>query len=182
MRFSFLISITALSLCFVSVCNPVTTELPTKVFQSVTDPPADASPSSVATTKVVPTFVQPVSGWDKRYISRVPIKDMAGKSTEEIVKALLIQWLDYYETGTMDEDYKIANYTIEKVFLKDNTHQQYDIVAEVVFLVEPVRLPDGWIGAESIILENGWVQRDLLFGVFRENENFRLIMLIGWGT
>lgn len=143
------------------------------------------SPTPVLEIKVTPTLIPPLDNWDKRYISRIPTKDMASATPEEIVKSLVTQWLEYYKTQSTDSDFKIEEYSLGWIRLeKTPTTSQYKIVATAAFQVKPVKIPNVWASfpGEARNQNDPWWHLGMTFGVFRDSEYFRLRLLPGWGT
>lgn len=78
----------------------------------------------------------------------------------------------------------MEDYTLDTIKLKVNTiTPQYDIVAGVGYHVKPGQFGDcGWIADRGILEKDSWIKTSDIFGVYRENEYFRLIVLPGWET
>jgi hypothetical protein len=95
-----------------------------------------------------------------------------------------LQWLDTIKINANHQSCGLEEYTLDTITLMENTiTSQYDIVAKVSYHVKPGRFGDcGWITGRGEIEKDGWVNTGDVFGVYRENGYFRLIVLPGWGT
>ena len=122
--------------------------------------------------------------WDSIAISRIPTQNMECASLEDIVKELVLQWLETIKTKSPHQNCGLEEYTVDTITIRENTiAPQYDIVARVDYHVKPGRFMDcGWVSDRGIIEPNGWIGTGDTFGVYRENGYFRLIVLTGWGT
>lgn len=122
--------------------------------------------------------------WDNIATSRIPIQNMECASSENIVKELVLQWLELIKEKSPNQNCGLEEYTVDTVTIRENTiTPQYDIVARVGYHVKPGRFMEcGWISDRGIIEPNGWINTGDTFGVYRENGYFRLIVLTGWGT
>jgi hypothetical protein len=78
----------------------------------------------------------------------------------------------------------LEDYTLDQITIRTNTiTPQYDIVASVGYHVKLGRFMDcGWISGRGELEKDSWIKTGDTFGVYRENSNFRLIILPGWGT
>jgi hypothetical protein len=56
-------------------------------------------------------------------------------------------------------------------------------VAGVGYQVKPGHFGDcGWISDRGVLEKDGWIKTSDIFGVYIENDYFRLRILPGWGT
>lgn len=114
----------------------------------------------------------------------VPIKGMECADPQKIVGELVLQWLEKVKSNSPNQICGLEDYALGEIRINVNTiTPQYDIVASVTYHVRPGRFGDcGWITARGEFEENGWIKTGDTFGVYREDGNFRLIVLPGWGT
>lgn len=116
------------------------------------------------------------------YISRIPIKEVGDAPPDEIMKRLLLQWLEHYKMECIDNN-KLDDYTVDNIYLtNDPFRPQYEIIAMVSFSVRPVETPNEWVSLPTSISDDEWEHLGSVFGVFRDDEDFRLRLLPGWGT
>lgn len=86
--------------------------------------------------------------WDKIAISRIPIQGRECTTSQEIVRKLVLQWLETIKTNSpTQEQCGLEDYSLDNIMIKENTiTPQYDIVAGVGYHVKPGRFGDcGWI-------------------------------------
>lgn len=124
------------------------------------------------------------SYWDKIAVSRIPIQDMECAAPHEIVRELVAQWLETIKTNSPHQICGLEDYAVGTITIRTNTiTPQYDIVARVSYRVTPGRFVGcDWIADRGILKSGGWIGTGDIFGVYRENGYFRLIVLSGWGT
>src|ERR1035437_4679347 len=116
------------------------------------------------------------------YISRIPAKDMAGATPEEIVEKLVTQWLEFFMTSPQD-NFKIEGYQIRFIRIEKNfTSPIYEIIATVGFDVNPMNRQSAWVGGAGTFIGDGWVRTGQTFGILHDGEYYRLKNLPGWGT
>lgn len=122
--------------------------------------------------------------WDEIAISRIAVQNLACASSNQIVKELVLQWLEIIKTSAKRQNCGLEEYTLDTITLMENKiTPQYDIVARVNYHVKPGKFKEcGWISDRGILEQDGWINTSDTFGVYRENGYFRLIVLPGWGT
>lgn len=115
------------------------------------------------------------------FIARIPIVEVENKSPEEIMNILINNRLEHYLAEGMEPYYKLNDYFVYKVELKDYYHPPYEIFAEVQYFIKPSQFPNGWM-AGSVSYNRDWQGVNKIFGIFKDGDFFRLRMLVGWGT
>jgi hypothetical protein len=185
-------------------CNPKTNQVqitPTDYSQAlVTSQSLTLTPTPISTPTVSPSVTPcldvlatpintplpwPYSGrWDSIAISVLPVQDLKCASQEEVVRHLVLNWLEIIKTNSTQSICGLEDYSIVQIITKINTiSPQYDIVAGVTYRVRPGRFVEcGWISDRGIMEPNGWIKTSDTFGVYRESDSFRLVVLSGWGT
>lgn len=125
-----------------------------------------------------------------QYFARLPIEKAKDLSSEEIVRLMMNQWLEHYKMDCQDPYYQLEAYSVGNIKL-DTARYGYEIVANIQYEILPVQpltadytgevAPNGWYSFPGNFLPDGTEQLGAYFGVFREGDNYRLRMLIGWG-
>ena len=183
-------SITATSIQKIALTRTNTPAITNTPFEK----PASTMTPTVTTTPCLGLVATPVSTplpwsyaddyWNSVAISRIPTRGMECAGPIEIVRKLLLQWFEIIKTNSPNGQCGLEEYTLDQIALQKNTiTPQYDIVAGVAYHVKPGRYSDcGWLSVRGQIEANGWIATGDVFGVYRENGFFRLIVLPGWGT
>lgn len=122
--------------------------------------------------------------WNNVAISRIPVQGMECSAPQEIVSKLLLLWFETIKTNSTAEHCGLEEYTLDSITVKQNfITPQYEIVASVHYHIKPGRFAacSGIVG-HGVFEKDGWIRTSDVFGVYRENGYFRLIVLPGWGT
>jgi len=176
---------------FLASCAPAPTAVPTETAvptsTSMPIPTGTATPcfglvAIPASTPLPWSYADDY--WNNVAISRISTKGMECADSIEIIRKLVLQWLEIIKTNSQNQQCGLEDYTLDTIVIKENMiTPQYDIVAGVGYHVKPGRFNDcGWISDRGQVEENGWIKTSDTFGVYRENGYFRLIVLPGWGT
>jgi len=184
--------ITCLLLATISACSSSRIATPIQTPDTYQTPSVSAigtsidtpskSPTPIPEIKITPTLIPPLDNWDKMYISRIPAKDMAGATPEEIVEKLVTQWLEFFMTSPQD-NFKIEGYQIRFIRIEKNfTSPIYEIIATVGFDVNPMNQQSVWVVDAGTFIGDGWVRTGRTFGILHDGEYYRLKNLPGWGT
>ena len=152
--------------------------------QIPTTSPTPVQPTLIV--KSIPTdeYINPHNFGDG-YIARIPIKDFNNAVSEEIVKALVTQWLEHYKTQSQASDFMIKDYTFDQINLLDNSSNSgFEIVAGVRFSIIPAKIPNEWASfpGDTVSPNDIWWHLGAPFGVFREEPYFVLKLVFGLGT
>lgn len=115
------------------------------------------------------------------FIARIPIVEVEGKSPKEIMDILINNRLEHYLAEEIEPYYRLNDYFVYKVEIKDYYHPPYEIFAEVQYFIKPSQFPNGWM-AGSVSYNRNWQGVNKVFGIFKDGDYFRLRMLAGWGT
>jgi hypothetical protein len=116
------------------------------------------------------------------YISKIPIKKLEGATDEEIVQALITQWLDHYLNDCQIEAYSIRDYTIQSIkIINASWMHEYIIVSKVVYTVKPGR-NGAMANMSDEEFENFTTEELMPFGVLIDGDNYRLRLMPGFGT
>jgi hypothetical protein len=115
------------------------------------------------------------------FIARIPIAEVDDKSPEEIMDILINRSLEHYLNNEMESYYRLSDYFVYKIEIKDYYRPPYEIFAEVQYFIKPSQRPNGWL-AGSVSYNRGWEGVNKVFGIFKDGDYFRLRMLVGWGT
>jgi hypothetical protein len=119
------------------------------------------------------------------YISLADKDFVEGKNYEEIVRILVNQWLEHYKTSNLSTSASINDYEVEKITLIDPSCDPFfTIVASVRFSVIPSQVPHEMAGFPGGAIKEGdlWWHLSAPFGVFVDDNNYRLRLVFGWGT
>lgn len=133
-----------------------------------------------------PTLIDPMfAGSDEfgdGFIARIPIVEVKGKSPEEIMDILINKWLEHYLDMEIEPYYRLNDYFVYKIEIKDYYRPPYELFAKVQYFIKPSQFPNGWMAGGVIIYDRNWQGENKVFGIFRDGDYFRLRMLVGWGT
>ena len=143
------------------------------------------SPSPTATKSTPANEYTNSDNFGDGYISRVPIKDFNNLAPEEIVKALVIQWLEHYKTQNQAPNVALKDYALDKINLLDNSSSSgFEIVAGVKFSIIPAQIPNDWASfpGDTISPNDVWWHLSAPFGIFKDSEYLILKLVFGWGT
>lgn len=119
------------------------------------------------------------------YIARVPIDDHYYSTPEQIVQALVTQWLEHYKTGSKVSNVYIKDFALGRITFLDNPPGSgFDIVAAVKFSIIPTQIPNDWAGfpGDAISPNDVWWHIGAPFGIFKEGDYFILKLVFGRGT
>ena len=163
----------------------------------VPSPPATAMLTVTPVAAAIPTaFCQPPGypgtihyatgdNFGGGYIARVRMADVTNKSQEEIVINLVNQWLEHYKTQSKSPSAAIKDYVIDKIDLYDPSCDPFfEIVAGVRFSIIPNQIPNDYASfpGDPIATNDVWWHIAAPFGVFRDENYYRLRLVFGWGT
>ena len=115
------------------------------------------------------------------FVAKIPITEVENKLPEEIVNILINKRLEHYLAESRETYYKLDDYFVYKIEIKDYYHPPYEIFAEVQYFIKPSQFPNGWM-AGSVSYNRDWQGVNKIFGIFKDGDFFRLRMLVGWGT
>ncbi len=116
-------------------------------------------------------------------IPRIPIRDMECAAPQEIVRRLMLQWLETLKTNSPGEQCGLEDYSLILIVMKGNAiTPQYEIVASVGYSIKPRHSSSCWLIIPYTDKRGGWIVTGEVFGVYRENGYFRLMVLRNWGT
>lgn len=119
------------------------------------------------------------------YIARVPIDDHYHSTPEQIVQALVTQWLEHYKSGSKVSTATIKDFALGRItFLDNQVGSGFDIVAGVKFSIIPTQIPNDWASfpGDAISPNDVWCHMGAPFGILKEGEYFILKLVFGWGT
>jgi hypothetical protein len=169
----------------VTACSPAVTSAPqTHTAPAPTQTTAKATPSPTLTPFPMPTDLN-ADGFGDGYIARVPINDVENMQPEEVLKLLLSKWLEHYKAISTDPNFKLADYKVDGAFAPSGiqNRRRYELVADTMFFIKLANpSANGWMGATTESLDNGWLSIGYTISYFRDGEDFRLRLLPGWGT
>jgi len=172
-----------LSACMTIIFTACTSTL---ASQMPTISPSPTSTQTPIATKSTPADEHTNSdNFGDGYTSRVPIKDFNNLAPEEIVKTLVIQWLEHYKTQSQVPNVALKDYTLDKINLLDiSSSSGFEIVAGVKFSIIPAQVPNDWASfpGDTISPNDVWWHLSAPFGIFKDGEYLILKLVFGWGT
>jgi hypothetical protein len=115
------------------------------------------------------------------FIAKTPIREVENATPEEIMNILINKRLEHYLSKDIEPYYRLDDYFVYKIEIKDYYHPPYEIFAEVQFFFKPSQFPNGWMAA-SVSYARDWQGYHEVFGIFRDGDFFRLRLLAGWGS
>jgi len=161
--------------------TPGPTSTPTATLTPAPTYTASATPClGLVATPVSTPAINPAYRWPygEATIPRIPIQGMECAAPEEIVRQLMLQWLETIKTNSLGQRCGLEDYKLGTITIKDTTAPQYDTMAVVGYHVKPGRFGDcGWISDRGEIEKDGWIKTEDFFGVYREKGYFKLVAI-----
>jgi hypothetical protein len=104
------------------------------------------------------------------WCKKLPNKALA---PEEIVKTLVIQWLEHYKTQSQAPNVALKDYTLDKINLLDiSSSSGFEIVAGVKFSIIPAQVPNDWASfpGDTISPNDVWWHLSTAFHKYAPNK------------
>lgn len=137
-----------------------------------------------------PWIGDPNGNWEKIATARLPIQSNECTTPHDIVNQLVHQWLDNIIVNTPHLSCGLIGYKVGTIWIRPDSATnlntptpQYDIVAYVDYEVNIGSYSDcGWIPDRGMPEGNGWIKTGDVFGIYRQDGYYQLVVLPGWGT
>lgn len=146
--------------------TPRPTYVPNTVTPHVTDLPNTSTPSSGEFTRT--------NNFGDGYVAHILIEDVSQMKEEDILRLLVMQWLDHCKTEEMDTDAVIEDFTIDNIRPLE-VHGYYNepiFKATVDFSIITKQDPPYAWGSMMIKPDGPWLRLSTTLGVFgNKNES-----------
>ncbi len=143
-----------------------------------------APPLAVATKHKLPEY--PINKFtvDHTYCVSpnvfLPARVAQGFSSDEIARALMELYLDYFNTAQAPDYCRVAGYVIDKVYYDERTpslplEPKGDFLRSVLFTINLVQLPTFWASwPGDLDIENSQLHAGMHVAVFREKDGYTM--------
>lgn len=165
-----------------TVPEPTTTLLLTETMTPASSHTASATPC-LGLVAIPDSMFEKSFGWPYIDVPGIPVQGMECAVPEEIVRQVMLDWLETVKITSPGQRCGLEDYMIDKMMIRATNTSQYDIVVTVTYHVKPGRFGDcGWITDRGQFEEDGWIKTGDTFAIYRENGYFKLIKRAPWGV